>query len=354
MWYFPLIPRLKRLYSSIVTTLHMRWHSDNKRDPALLCHPSDSESWKHFDRLHLELSKDLRNVRLGLCAYGFSPFGQYEKKLLILVGPSNPKHKINVYLQPLIDELCMLWNDGILTYDVPLKQNFMLKVALMWKINDFPAYGMLSGWTTTRRLKCPICMKRTKAFALKHNRKVSYFDCHPQFLPLDHPYRRNKNSFKKMLSYWNTHLLRHNIDVMHTERNVFMNVFDTVMDINDTHKARMGIAKIGNRKELELKDNSCVKLFKPKAAYALTNSQRVKELKLLDRYASNLDGCVDVNQGKLHGMKSHDCHVFMQRLLPIAFDSLPKHIWNPLVELSHFFRELTSTTLNVENLTVME
>ncbi|RDX99034.1 hypothetical protein CR513_17969, partial [Mucuna pruriens] len=223
MWYFPLIPRLKRLYSSIATASHMRWHSDNERDPTFLCHPSDAEAWKHFDRLHPEFSKDPRNVRLGLCADGFNPFGQYGKSyscwpviltsynlpprmcmkrefmfLTVLIpGPSNPKHKIDVYLQPLIDELCMLWNDGILTYDVSLRQNFMMKAALMWTINDFPAYGMLSGWTTVGRLGCPICMERTKVFTLKHNHKVSYFDCHHQFLPLDHPYRRNKNSFKK-------------------------------------------------------------------------------------------------------------------------------------------------------------
>ncbi|RDX95955.1 hypothetical protein CR513_21444, partial [Mucuna pruriens] len=292
---------------------------------------------------------------------------------------SNSKHKIGVYLQPLIDEFC---------FDV---DNY-----------DFPAYEIFFGWTTTRKLRCPICMEQNKAFIVKHSHKI-----------INHPYRRNKNSFKKRcvetshppprlsspdiwkrvahlpfsydlqeeeqeipgygvqhnwkktkLSYWNTHLLHHNIDVMHTKRNVFMNVFDTMMDINgrtkDTHKARMDIAEICNRKELELKDIGRVKLFKPKAAYAFSKSQRVaickwvKELKLPDGYASNLGRCVDVNQGKLHGMKSHDCHVFMQQLLPIAFDSLPKHIWNPLVELSHFFRELTSTTLNVEKLTVME
>ncbi|RDY13282.1 hypothetical protein CR513_01835, partial [Mucuna pruriens] len=99
-----------------------------------------------------------------------------------------------------------------------------------------------------------------------------------------------------------------------------------------------------------MKDIGYVKLFKPKAAYALTKSQRVaickwvEELKLPEGYASNLCRCVD---------KNHDFHVFMQRLFPIAFDSLPKHIWNPLVELIHFFRKLTSTTLNVEKLTVM-
>ncbi|RDX72926.1 hypothetical protein CR513_47534, partial [Mucuna pruriens] len=47
--YFPLIPRLKRLHSSIVTASHMRWYSHNERNPTLLCHPSDGKAWKHFD-----------------------------------------------------------------------------------------------------------------------------------------------------------------------------------------------------------------------------------------------------------------------------------------------------------------
>jgi len=143
-----------------------------------------------------------------------------------------------------------------------------------------------------------------------------------------------------------------------------MNVFDTVMDIKgktkDTNKARLDVAEICNRKELELKDIGREKLVKPKAAYAFTKSQRVsicklvKELILPDGYASNLGRCVDLNQGKLHGMKSHDCHVFMQRLLPITFDSLPKPIWKVVVELSLFFRELTFATLNVEHLRILE
>jgi len=151
---------------------------------------------------------------------------------------------------------------------------------------------------------------------------------------------------------------------MHTKRNVFMNVFDTVMDIKgktkDTNKARLDVAEICNRKELELKDIGRGKLIKPKAANGFTKSQRVsickwvKEHTLPDGYASNLGRCVDLSQGKLHGMKSHDCHVFIQRLLPIAFDSLPKPIWKVVVELSLFFRELTSTTLNVEHLRILE
>ncbi|RDX89331.1 hypothetical protein CR513_28955, partial [Mucuna pruriens] len=106
---------------------------------------------------------------------------------VLIPGLSNPKHNIDVYLQPLIDELCMLWNDGILTYDMSLRQNFMIKT-----INDFPAYEMLSGWGD---LDAPY--ERTKAFTLKHSHKVPILIGHCQFLPLHHPYKRNKNSFKK-------------------------------------------------------------------------------------------------------------------------------------------------------------
>ena len=92
---------------------------------------------------------------------------------LIIPGPHSPKGKIDVYLHPLIDELKQLWN-GVLTYDILRKQNFMMKVALMWTINDFPAHGMLSGWSTSGRLACPYCMNQSKAFRSKSGGKVSW------------------------------------------------------------------------------------------------------------------------------------------------------------------------------------
>ena len=70
-----------------------------------------------------------------------------------------------MYLQPLIDELKTLWN-GVLTYDISKKQNFQMRVALLWTINDFTTYGTLSGWSTYRKLAYPICMHRSKEFGL--------------------------------------------------------------------------------------------------------------------------------------------------------------------------------------------
>ena len=70
-----------------------------------------------------------------------------------------------------------------------------MKVALLWIISDFPAYDMLSGWSTHERLSCPYCMERTKAFILRSGGKASFFDCHRQILPLDHQYRRQWDAF---------------------------------------------------------------------------------------------------------------------------------------------------------------
>src|SRR3954462_12975955 len=86
----------------------------------------------------------------------------------------------------------------------------------------------------------------------------------------------------------------------------------------------------------------------------LSNIQWINDLKLPDGYVSNLSRCIDWSQAKLQGMKSHDCHVFMQRLMPIAFDVLPKAQWTAFTELSQYFSDLTSKVLDHGKLKEME
>ena len=45
------------------------------------------------------------------------------------------------------------------------------------------------------------------------------------------------------------------------------------------------------------------------------------KLRMPDGYLSFIANCVDVDGAKLCNLKSHDCHVFMESLLPIAFDA---------------------------------
>ncbi|XP_057986691.1 uncharacterized protein LOC131171237 [Hevea brasiliensis] len=158
------------------------------------------------------------------------------------------------------------------------------------------------------------------------------------------------------LPYWSTNMLRHNLDVMHIEKNVFENIFNTVMNVEgktkDNAKSREDLKEFCHRPELE-RDMATGKY--PKASYTLDKQSKavlcewLKNLRFPDGYVSNMGRCIDMRKLKLFGMKSHDCHVFMQRLLPIAFrELLPKNVWQALTELSNFFRELTSTTLREE------
>jgi len=155
-----------------------------------MVHPSDGEAWKRFNSVHPHFSTESRNVRLGLCTYGFNPFGSFAAPyscwpviltvynlppgmcmrpefmflFTVIPGPRSPGQNIDVCLRPLIDELAQLWSSGALTYDILRKQNFLMRATLMWTINDFPAYGMLSGWSTHGKLACPYCMENNKTF----------------------------------------------------------------------------------------------------------------------------------------------------------------------------------------------
>ncbi|XXG55675.1 hypothetical protein AAC387_Pa03g3286 [Persea americana] len=165
------------------------------------------------------------------------------------------------------------------------------------------------------------------------------------------------------LPYWSTNLIRHNLDVMHIEKNVFDNVFSTVMGVpgktKDNDKARLDMKDICKLPGLELYETPNGKIPKPHAKYTLSKKQVedvctwIKSLKLPDGYASNIARCV--TSGKLQGMKSHDRHVFMERLMPLAFrDLLDKPIWDALTDLSRFFRDICSKTLNEKDMSILE
>jgi len=201
----------------------MTWHYYNRSTSSKLVHAVDGEAWKHFDQCYPDFTNSPRNVRLGLCTDGFSPFGTRSATYscwpvilavynlppwkcmkkpfiflnMIIPGLKSPGKNLDIFLQPLIYELLDLWR-GVIVYDVHRKENFLLRASLMWTISDFPAYGMLSAWSTHGRLACPYCMEQTKSFTLEKGGKPSWFDCHQCFLPLDHPFRKQKASSKRI------------------------------------------------------------------------------------------------------------------------------------------------------------
>ncbi|XP_023760659.2 uncharacterized protein LOC111909103 [Lactuca sativa] len=171
--YFPLTPRFRRMYSSRFTAKDMIWHNTGRSTNDMMYHPVDGNSWQEFDKRYPEFAKEPRNVRLGLAADGFNPFGNFNNNYsiwpviltiyntppwicmkessfmltLLIPGPRSPAKDIDVYLRPLVDELKMLWVEGVQMRDAYTNTVFNMRAMLLWTINDFPARSSLSGWS---------------------------------------------------------------------------------------------------------------------------------------------------------------------------------------------------------------
>jgi hypothetical protein len=57
-----------------------------------------------------------------------------------------------------------------------------MRAALMWTINDFPAYGMLSSWSMHGKLACPYYMENNKALMITNKGKAFFFLLSPSLL----------------------------------------------------------------------------------------------------------------------------------------------------------------------------
>ncbi|KAL5575260.1 hypothetical protein UlMin_016959 [Ulmus minor] len=314
--YFPIIPRFRRMFRSQKTAEELRWHFKNKSEDGKMHHLVDSAAWDLVSDKWPIFASDPRSLRLGLSTDGFNPFGMISTQYscwpvmlviynfppwscmrkenvmlsLLIPGPKQPGKDIDIYLQPLVDDLKMLW-DGVSAYDAYDNENFKLRALLLWTINDFPAYGNLAGCTTKGKHACPICAHNTKSVWLRHSRKFSYMG-HRRFLPPSHSFRRKKlwfngkeekdpkprvmtgrriveelknfvndwgKSVKKRkrgegkakrdadsqqiwrkrsiffdLPYWEELSLRHNLDVMHIEKNVCESLLNTLLNLLPT------------------------------------------------------------------------------------------------------------------------
>ncbi|KAG7542393.1 Transposase-associated domain [Arabidopsis thaliana x Arabidopsis arenosa] len=218
--YFPLKPRLQRFFMSSKTAKYMRWHADSENKDGKLRHPRDGKAWKSFDGQFPEFASDPRNVRLGLATDGFNPFGSMNTNYsvwpvllfpynfppwmsmkqtsiilsMIIPGKHMPGNDIDIYLQPLIQELRELWFDGVPTFDAASKETFSMRAVLLWTISDFPGLGNLSGWNIYTGLACPSCNYDAIECRLRHGKKYCYMG-HRRFLPQNHNFRGDKQHF---------------------------------------------------------------------------------------------------------------------------------------------------------------
>jgi len=212
--YFPLIPRLKRMFANKATSEETRWHKDKRvAVQNEMSHPADGDAWKDFDNEFPRFADDARNLRLGLATDGFNPFGNMSTSYsmwpalvkvynlppwsctdasncimaLLIPGPKSPGKDFDVFLQPLIEDLIKLW-EGVKTYDAFTGSTFDLCAAVLWCIHDYPALGVLSGRITKGYYACIHC--NTDPLSRSLRRKICYIG-HRRFLPINHKWRRS-------------------------------------------------------------------------------------------------------------------------------------------------------------------
>jgi len=126
------------------------------------------------------------NLPSGLCTKR-----KYMMLSMMISGPKQPGNDIDVYISPLIEDLKLMWDQGVEVFDGFANETLKFHAMLFCTINDFLAYGNLSGYSVKLHKACPICEEDTTSQQLKHGRKTIYLR-HRKFLRSHHPYRRLK------------------------------------------------------------------------------------------------------------------------------------------------------------------
>nr|XP_023893433.1 uncharacterized protein LOC112005415 [Quercus suber] len=152
---------------------------------------------------------------------------------------------------------------------------------------------------------------------------------------------------------------------MHIEKNVTDNIIGTLLSLKgktkDNPEARLDLQAMGIRSALHLKSSVGDKYTMPHACFNMTTREKdgflqiLKDVRVPDGYASNISRRVNLKNCMISGLKSHDNHILMQQLLPIALrGSLRASVTRPLMKLSCFFREICSKTLKVSEIENLE
>ena len=165
MWYLPVTDRLRRIFLNPKEAALMTWWDDERKvDDDKIAHPADCSQWQRIDEKHKEFSNDPRNVPFGLSTNGMNPFNerisdhstwlviltmynipiwlcQKRKYLLLTIlisGPQQPGIDIDVFLEPLMQEMERLWRHGEQMYDAFRKEDFICRAITFVTTNDYP------------------------------------------------------------------------------------------------------------------------------------------------------------------------------------------------------------------------
>ncbi|XP_074360766.1 uncharacterized protein LOC141701019 [Apium graveolens] len=153
-------------------------------------------------------------------------------------------------------------------------------------------------------------------------------------------------------------------DVMHVKKNVCDNIIGTLLHMKfkskDSLSSRLDLVDIGIQPDLAPKIGE-KRTYLPHAPYTLSRKEKQTMLaslygkKLPYRHVSNIKNRVLMIDMKLYGLKSHDCHILLQQLLPVCIRSvLPKNVRVSIIRLCFFFNSLCNKVVDVSKLNKLQ
>ncbi|KAL6194348.1 hypothetical protein ACLB2K_035432 [Fragaria x ananassa] len=166
------------------------------------------------------------------------------------------------------------------------------------------------------------------------------------------------------LDYWKYLPVRHVLDVMHIEKNYCDAILGTLLNIPGKSKdgavARMDMVKMGIQTDLQATPGPNRSKLPLGSWNLLLEEKKIVcrsffGMKVSSRFSSNVRNLVSMEDLRLVGLKSHDCHTIMQILLPIALRSvLAKPVRYAIIQFCLFFKAICSKVIDVSKLKQMQ
>jgi hypothetical protein len=152
---------------------------------------------------------------------------------------------------------------------------------------------------------------------------------------------------------------------MHIEKNVCDNIINTLLGVDrktkDNANSRRDLEEHNIRGALHPVPVGEDTVYLPSAPYTLSPElkrlfcQILKEIRFPDGLASDIRKNVQVKEKKIVGLKSHDCHILLQQLLPLAVRrTLPEAVSAALIRVSDFFKKIYSPVIRISDMEKLE
>jgi hypothetical protein len=119
---------------------------------------------------------------------------KYLMLYILIHGLKQAGIDIDVFLEPLMEDMAKHWNEGVRMWDQYQQEYFTLYAIIFVCIHDAPGGITVLGQTKGKSGVCHVCVDGIASVYLPSSRKLVYMQ-HQRFLPRKHMYHKMKSHF---------------------------------------------------------------------------------------------------------------------------------------------------------------